>query len=367
MTKKVKIAIAGTSWWPDTMYMPALSQHPSVELVAALGRSPEKAQSFAKKWGIKSVYTDENLFITECQADAVIVSTPNKTHFPLTMKCLEAGKHVLCEKPLGLNYQEAAQMARLAEDLNLVTMTPFTYRYMPVNRYVKRLVQDDYIGTPYHLNMRYYASFGRNTEYVWRFDRCQSGSGALGDIGSHFLYLAYWYFGKIEAISCLLGFHGERPLTTPKGEPYELADDSSMLHLKFKSGALGSLHITSMAYEDTPFKQIHQYELHGSKGTIHTHCDWDKKQLVSSARAGEGPIKDNPIPEDIWEGVRRDTVHNTYRDVFRTKQHMARDFVDAISLGAKVEPSFSCGAIIQKYIDAAIESHNLGSWVKVDA
>ncbi|MFK7828014.1 MAG: Gfo/Idh/MocA family protein [Oligoflexales bacterium] len=365
--KKVRIALAGTSWWSDTMYMPALSQHSNAEVLAVLGRNREKADMFAEKWSIPSVYTDENLFIAESQADAVIVATSNKSHYPLTMKSLEAGKHVLCEKPLGLNQKEAMRMAEFADELGLITMTPFTYRYMPVNRYVKRLIGDGYIGTPYHLNMRYYAAFGRNSDYSWRFDRDQSGSGALGDIGSHFLYLAYWFFGELEELSCVLGFQGERPEKNPDGDLYELADDSAILQLKFKSGAFGSLHISSMAYEDTKFKQIHQYELHGSEGSIHTSCDWDREQLVSSAKLGEGPVRENPIPEDIWEGVRRDTVHNTYRDVFRTKQHMAREFVDAIVSGQQIKPSFASGALIQKYIDAAIKSHKYKRWVKIDS
>ena len=365
--KKVRIALAGTSWWSDTMYMPALENHPNAHVVAVLGRNREKAERFAEKWNIDSVYTEENLFLKESGADAVIVATSNKSHFPLTMKSLESGKHVLCEKPLGLNKREATQMAKLADELGLITMTPFTYRYMPVNRYVKRLISEGYLGTPYHLNMRYYASFGRDQGYSWRFDRDQSGSGALGDIGSHFLYLAYWFFGEIDELSCVLGFQGERPEKTPDGVTYEKADDTAILNLKFKSGAYGSLHISSLAYEDTKFKQVHQYELHGSEGTIHTSCDWDQEQSVKSAKVGEGPVKENPIPEDIWQGVRRDTVHNTYRDVFRTKNHMAREFVDAIVSGKQVSPSFASGALIQKYIDAAIESHKNKTWVKIES
>ncbi|NRA47155.1 MAG: Gfo/Idh/MocA family oxidoreductase [Oligoflexales bacterium] len=189
MERDIKIALAGTSWWSDSMYMPALSLHPNAKVTAVLGRNLDKAQGFAKKWNIPSVYTDENLFLRESGADAVIIATSNKSHYPLTIKSLEEGKHVLCEKPLGMNYQEASKMAKLASKLKLISMTPFTYRYMPVNRYVKHLLDTAYIGDPLHLNMRYYASFGRHPEYSWRFDKDQSGSGALGDIGSHFLYL----------------------------------------------------------------------------------------------------------------------------------------------------------------------------------
>ena len=78
------------------------------------------------------------------------------------------------------------------------TLVPFTYSFMPTARYLKELIDGGYLGAPYHLNMRYYTGFARDGDYLWRFDRKIAGSGIIGDLGSHFLYIAEWLYGDIE-------------------------------------------------------------------------------------------------------------------------------------------------------------------------
>ena len=363
--QKVKILLAGTSWWSDTMYMPAIKKHPYAQVVGVLGRNVQRTKDFAQKWNIPKFTTQVDDFF-KTHAHALIVATPNQSHFLLTTLGLEHKLHVLCEKPLALNEEEAWQMVALSEKNSRITMVPFTYRYMPVNRCVKKLLDENYIGQPFHLNMRYYASYGKDDAYNWRFDLSQSGSGALGDIGSHFIYLAYWFFGEFDEVSCQLGFQIKRQNPPHDQTPYEQADDSAMIHMKFKSGALGSIHVSTLANEETPFKQWHQFELHGSDATIHTNCDWDKEQSLKAAKVGEGPVKPMKIPDSIWQGVRQDTVHNTYKDVFRNHDHMTREFINGIMNEEKVEPDFKQGALIQKYLEACQKSHSSRTWVKVD-
>ncbi len=134
-------------------------------------------------------------------------------------------------------------------------MTPFTYRYMPASRYLKELLAQGYIGQPYHLNLRYYTGYGRDARYEWRFDLGQAGAGAVGDIGSHFLYLASWYFGEIARVTCQLSHNVARPMLNPDGHAYIQADDATMLMLSFQSGAQGVIHVSTVGYEETPFGQ----------------------------------------------------------------------------------------------------------------
>ena len=157
MTKKhaVKIGMVGTSWWADAMHLPALQAHPQAEITAICGRNAANAQKMAERWDIPQVYTDYRTMIDEGDLDAIVVSTANDTHYPITMKALEAGLHVLCEKPLALTYAHAQEMADLAEEKGLKHMVPFTYSFMPTARYIKELIEDGYIGQPYHLNLRY--------------------------------------------------------------------------------------------------------------------------------------------------------------------------------------------------------------------
>lgn len=355
--KNVRIGIAGTSWWSDAMYLPALKGTPEAEVVAVCGRNPERTQQFAHSWAIPQAYTDYQQMLERAELDAVIVATNNKTHAPFTVAALERDLHVLCEKPLGLNYAEAAHMTQLATARGRITLTPFTYGFMPTTRYLKELIDDGFIGQPYHCNLRYYTGYNRSREYMWRHNAAEAGSGAFGDIGSHFIYVASLMFGPVAAVTCRLGFPIERPNTTPDGEPFAVTEDTAMLLMEFTNGAQGSLHVSSVAYEDTPFGQTHHMEFHGSGGTLATYTDWDTIQEVRGARAGEGALRTLPIPDHIWGNARRDTVHNTYRDVFRQEGHMIGEFVRGVQRHQPVAPDFAAGTEIQRVLDAGLLSH----------
>jgi predicted dehydrogenase len=298
------------------------------------------------------------------------VATPNDSHYTQAMGALHAGLHVLCEKPLALTYVQASEMAQLADRQGVKHMVPFTYRYMPGTRYLKELVDEGYIGRPYHLNLRYYTGYGRSgSSYLWRFDKGRAGGGAVADIGSHFLYLARWFFGEITSVTCQLGRMVERAPRDPQGHAYEQADDMAMMMVTFANGAQGSIHVSTVASEETAFGQTHHMELHGSDGTLHSMTDWDTVQRVSGARRGEGAVRELPIPERMWAGARRDTVHNTYRDVFRTQNVMAREFVTAIAedQDKPLESNFHDGAAIQRLVEAAVRSDAARCRVEVES
>jgi predicted dehydrogenase len=263
-----------------------------------------------------------------------------------------------------MSYTEASRMAEAAQKVGVKTMVPFTYRFMPTARYLKELIEQGYIGKPYHCNLRYYTGYARDGKYMWRFDLEESGSGVVGDLGTHWLYLADWFYGEIIAISAMLGYHVRRA-PRPDGKPYELGDDSAVMMVEFKNGAKGVLHLSSVAYEESPFGQTHHMEFHGSGGTLYSFTDWDRTQSVSGARDGEGPLQELPIPDHIWGKARRDIVPNTYKDVFREHDFMARGFVSAIADNTLVEPSFRDGARIQRYLQAALLSAEEGRRVDV--
>lgn len=358
----VRVGILGSSWWSDSMYLPALAHHPQGRVVAIAGRD---AAELAARWNVSHAFTRYEELLESGAVDAVIIATRNDLHHPLTLAALARGLHVLCEKPLALTYTAAAEMAAAATAAIAICMTPFTYRYMPVNRYAKHLIEQGYLGRPLHLNLRYFTGFGQAGGYNWRFDEKVSGSGALGDIASHFLYLAWWFLGGITAVFAELGRFVERAPLDPSGQPYPQADDNAMILLKFASGAQGMLHASTVAREATPFGQIHEFDLHGDGGVLHARVDWAREQRLYGALAGEDALHDLPLPDEIWNGARRDTVHNTYRDVFRTQETMARAWVTAIAQGQPLRPDFTDGAYIQRVMEAAQRSHNEGRWIHV--
>ena len=144
-----------------------------------------------------------------------------------------------------------------------------------------------------------------------------------------------------------------------------MGDDVASLMLTFKNGAHGVIQASALAYEETPFGQTHHMEFHGSEGTLYHFIDWDKTQRVSGSRQGEGPVRSLEVPKSYWQGIRRDTVHNTYRDIFRKQNTMSREFVSAIAEDRRLRPNFSDGAYIQLLVESAIESHESGKRIKL--
>jgi len=366
-TQSVSIGMVGTSWWADSMHLPALEEHPNAKVTAICGRNRDRAQTMADRWEIPYVFTDYNEMVENTDLDAVIISTANDTHYPFTMKALEHNLHVLCEKPIALAYAQAKEMADTAEAKGVKHLVPFTYSFMPTARYMKELIDDGYIGKPYHLNMRYYTGYARGGEYGWRFNKAISGSGILGDIASHFLYLAEWFYGPIKQMYCQFGYNVERPELDPDGNPYEKGDDMSILTFEFENGAFGTIHASAVCYEDTQFGQTHHMEFHGSGGTLYNFIDWDTIQQIKGAKDGEGAIKELPVPERIWGDVRRDTVHNTYKDLFRKENFMIRQFITAIVEDGTPYPDLHDGARIQRLIEAAIRSDEIGARVEIES
>lgn len=352
MTSRVRVGVIGTSWWADAMFLPALAAHPGAEVVAVCGRDAGRAQALAQRWSVPAVYTDTEALLDHDGLEAVLILTPNRLHHPLTMAALARGLHVLCEKPLALNVAQAREMLAAAEAAGVCHMVPFTYSFMPATRYLRALIEAGYLGQPYHLNMRYYTGYARTTDYRWRFDRGEAGSGVLGDLGSHFLFIAMQLFGEVVAVQCLLTQVQERG-PRPDGRRYGRVDDVAALALEFSNGAQGLVHVSAMCHEDTPFGQTHHMEFHGSGGTLTSFTDWDRVQRVCGARVGEGAVRPLEIPESIWQGARRDTVHNTYRDTFRKCDFMARGFITAIQEGRPASPDFHDGLRVQRVLAAA--------------
>jgi predicted dehydrogenase len=357
---RVRVGILGTSWWADSMYLPALAAHPDVDIVGLCGRTPSKAEALAAEWNVPWWTVDSDEFLDPERLDAVIVATSNDSHEPLTMLAMDRGLHVLCEKPIATSVAGGHRMADRAEELKRTTLAPFTYRYMPTNQFVKRLIDDGFVGRPYHLNMRYFTGFAREGEYSWRFDTELAGSGVLGDLGSHWLHVARWLLGEVTEIGCISERFVERE-ARPDGSDYERSEDSAQMTVRFENGAYGTLQVSAVCWEGTDFNQTHHLDLHGADGTIYAYNDWSNVQEVRGLRSNEpGPAPVLEIPDDIWGGARRDRVHDTYRDVFRVNRSMIGDWIDAVRDGRPVAgplvPDLAEGARVQHLLELAAQS-----------
>lgn len=363
----IRVAVINTGWWADAMYLPALKAHSQVEVTAVVGRNPEKAAAFAAKWDVPHAFTNLDEMLDQQVCDAVIVASHTNYHHEQTMACLNAGLHVLCEKPMATSVAEAQEMADLAKEKGLKTMIPFTYRFLAHNRYMKQLIDEGFIGDPYHLNIRYYHDFGRNPGYGWGWNKDVVGAGDLANLGSHPIYLATWYFGEVESVTAEINQTIDRGQVDPQGQPFTPADDNGLLTLRFKNGAMGSIHYTSLSYETTSaFKQQHYYDFHGSKGTLYHKNNWYDVQETIGATEGE-ELRTLEIPDEVWgHGNIPGNVHESYKTVFRKDGHMIGEFIDAIINDTEPSPNFDDGLRVQKIIAAAEESSAKGQRIYLE-
>ncbi|MEZ4617388.1 MAG: Gfo/Idh/MocA family oxidoreductase [Caldilineaceae bacterium] len=203
MTTPIRIGVIGTSWWADLAHLPLLTTDERVTVAALCGRNQERAQAMATKYTIPQIFTDYRAMFAAGGLDAVVILTPDDEHFPMTMAALDAGLHVLCEKPLACNATHAKQMYERAEAQGVRHMSNFTWRWLPHYRYLRDLLAQGALGRLYHAQFHFMAGSGHNPAYSWRFDP-QRANGVLGDYGSHMFDLARYLVGDIGRVHARL-------------------------------------------------------------------------------------------------------------------------------------------------------------------
>src|SRR3954447_25320548 len=190
-----------------------------VDMAALGGRSADAAGAAADRLGWSSVETDWRALIARDDVDLVDICTPGDTHAEIAIAALEAGKHVLCEKPLANTVEEAWAMVEAADKARVHgvrSMVGFTYRRVPAIALARRLVEQGRIGTVRHVRAQYLQDWLRDpsSPLTWRLQKDRAGSGALGDIGAHIIDLTQFITGeRLEGVSALTEtFVRERPL-----------------------------------------------------------------------------------------------------------------------------------------------------------
>jgi predicted dehydrogenase len=357
MAEPVRIGVIGTSAYTESMHLTNIKSHPGARISAICGRNTARAQALAQAFGIPAVYGEYREMIGSGSLDALVVSSPDDLHYAMTMDALEAGLHVVCEKPMSMTGKQARAMYARAEAAGVKHMIYFTWRWLPIARTVRRLIDDGYIGRCFQCNLRYTVGFARTQRYLWRLDPARA-NGILGDIGSHVLDLAQWYIGPISAVSAELATYVDHP--GPDGEPMEPANDSAVLALTFANGAQGVVQLTALAHIGERNQDLHLV-MHGDAGTLEVDLAFNGGE-IRGVRAGEGRFTTLAVPEDIARGVDpRDPLR-----VFVRQSVGDRLFIDAILQDRPAEPSFYDGMLVQEVIEAALQAQQARCWIPVE-
>lgn len=359
---KLEVGIVGNGWWPDAMYLPALKNYHYAEVVAIAGRDKHKTQNLAARWGIPRCYFGSEssyLEMLNSDIDVVVVASTTPTHHPIVMEALRSKKHVLCEKPMALNYHQCHEMATLASTQNLKHMLAFTYSYMPQFKYLLELSKGGYIGKYRKLQMQWYTDFGRPVpKYSQKFDASIGNHVAIADLGSHFIYLSTVLFGKVQKVLCMPSYFAARPDVNDEAVRYDVSEDGCTLFLQFEGSREGVIEIqTTYEMGDNAFGMEHRIELHGEEGSLYAYNDWKKEQSIFGQRAGMRSREALTIPSEFFQAARQDGVQNTYKDIFRKTDSMVRNLCRSVYENCEINGAdFWDGVYVQKIIDAALES-----------
>jgi predicted dehydrogenase len=234
----------------------------SPRLVAIAGRNEQAVQAAATRFGFERWETDWRALIADDAIGLFDNGGPNALHAEPTIAAAEAGKHVICEKPLGRTADEAHEIWRRVHATGVKAMCAFNYRFVPAVRLARRLIEAGELGEIYHFRGRYLQDWIADPEFpmVWRLSKEAAGSGALGDLGAHVIDLARYLVGEITTIAgTARTFVEDRP-----GGHVDV-DDAVEAVVEFEGGAVGTLEATRFAVGR---KNGLSFEINGSKGSI---------------------------------------------------------------------------------------------------
>lgn len=365
MAAKVRVGVVGTSWWADLAHLPALQSHPGAEVVAICGRNRENAEAMAQKYAVPQVFTDYREMIAKGGLDAITVSTPDDTHCAITLAALDAGLHVLCEKPLAMNAADAWTMYERAEAAGVKHMVYFTWHWLSVWQYVHQLVAEGAIGRCFAVNLHFQGSYGLDGKYAWRFD-ANRANGIVGDLGSHMIELARWFAGDITRVSAHLATFVDRP--GADGQKINPANDDGIVLVEFASGAHGVIRASAVARRGDRATDQGAI-LHGEKGMLDASATFygsESGAVVLSAGVDDQPLQRFAIPDLLSSAVDHSAPFITQLEQQWMREAVGpRLFIDSIIEDRVAGPTFYDGFRVQQVVDAALKSHQTGQWVSI--
>ena len=357
----LRVGIVGVGNNAVTHHAPAYRLLPNVELIACCATSLSRAQAGAKRLGIPKAYADVGTMIRAESLDAVSVCSTNDAHYQNTLDALRAGAHVLCEKPMALDRNQAQEMVAQAERADRRAMVAFTYRFVPAAKMAQELIAGGELGEVFTFQATYVSAYlsdlAAPIEKDWKL-RESKGGGVFGDLGSHLIYLTRWWFGEVarasgvkKTIAPLRNLAGAARLQVD-------VDDACSFWLEFISGLTGSYYVTKYA---TGRGNCQRIEVYGSKGALAYSVErpGELEVCMGSIPTGTRQWTTMAVPERFG-----DSGSIGQLEAYRLEQ--ARSFVDGILHDLPVEPSFQDGLACQRVLDAVSQSASAPAWVRIE-
>jgi predicted dehydrogenase len=357
-SSKNSIGIIGVGFGAQ-VHVPAFRSE-GWDVAAICSRTREKAQKAADEAGIPSVHTDPMELIRRDDLAAVAIITPPGSHHPLSIAALNAGKHVLCEKPFALDAKQAEEMRAAAAKSGKTAMVAHEFRHTPQRAYIRQLLTEDYVGKFQLCTMELFLDRYVSREprpLTWQAYKSEGG-GLLGALGSHYIDGLRFWFGEIASVTGWLAALRPDVLDAATGKIVKAeTDDTFSFTVTFKNG--GTATMTS-SFAVTPGRGA-KIAVMGERGTLiaeHPGPNPLENGVVVASRDG-APLQELKTPAQY-------TPFTDARDhrlmAFRL---LVRDFTKGIEQGNSPAPNFTDGLRCQQVLDAVRESSASGRAVNL--
>jgi len=334
---KVKVGVIGLGM--GRVHLECYEACPNAQVVALCDIDEAKlSKDLEKRPGVKG-FTDYREMLRMEGLEAVSVALPNFLHAPVTLDALNAGKHVLCEKPMAMNAGEARQMKQTAEKLGKILMMHFNMRYMATAATLKPLIDAGVLGEVYHVTTSYTRRDGYPRQSGWFGVKSQSGGGPLIDLGVHRIDLALWLIGYPTPATVLGSVYDLLAREKQKGGDFDCEDFSAAL-IRFENGCTMYVVASWDGHEQQPFELT--MSIRGNRGAV-----FESGGKLTLCRTEHGVPTVSALEQQ------------------QAKESAQQHFVNCIQEGRQPGPSAEHGVVVMGILDAVYESARTGREVRI--
>ena len=355
----IGVAVVGTGFG-QKVHIPGFQAHPQTEIVAVYHRDIDKAKAIAQTYNIPHACNSIIDIVNLKEVQAVSISTPPFLHYEMAKTVLQAGKHLLLEKPTTLNANEAKELYQLAQQKGVVATLDFEFRFVPGWLLFSELLSQGYVGEKRLVKIDWLGSSRADASRPWNwYSRKDQGGGALGSLGSHAFDYISWLFGSVLRLNAHFTTAIPNRIDPTTGETRRVeTDDTCMLTLELADGTPCQVCISSVVHAE----RTHCLEVYGDRATLVLGSKNQKDYIhgfsVSGSEKGK-PLSEIEIPNRLIfpKNYADGRISAFIRVVDR--------WVEGINKGETIVPSLREGVYSQLLMDLAHGSNNTSSWVDV--
>ncbi len=363
MGKAHSNAYATVNHFFDLAYRPVLK--------AICGRNAESTAAFQENWGYESTESDWRELLKRDDIDVIDICVPNNLHKEIAIAAAEAGKMILCEKPIAIDAEEGEEMCQAVEKAGVANMVWYNYRRVPAVTLAKNIIDSGNLGRIYHYRANFLQDWTIAEDIpqggagLWRLDVNAAGSGVTGDLLAHCIDTAIWLNGGVDSVTAMTETFVKERVHSETGqvEPVGI-DDACAFLCRFDNGSLGLFESTRYA---RGHKALYTFEINGE----HASIKWDLHDLHRLEYFDhrlDGPMRgwrsihvsdgDHPYMGNWWvPGLNIGYEHSFV--------HHVADFLKGLETGTPARPTFRDALETQKICDSVIESGRTRQWVQV--